>query len=106
MKQAWDRYQSLVPFEGSENGLTYIYPVTDEATDSRLEQQDPGKIGTEQTLIARFLDWDWETATNFGCGTGAHFQLFDREEKKNCLLIGIDKLSLAIQRHLIQRAKR
>lgn len=86
----WVKYIFDIQSKEDEGEQTYTYPVTDYSTDSKIAKQDPAKDTTEQSLISKSLDWDWKVAIDFGCGTGAHFNRFDKVEHKDSLLIGID----------------
>ena len=86
----WEKYVVDIQSKEDVDEQTYTYPVTDYSTDSKIAKQDPVKDTIEQSLISNSLDWDWSVAIDFGCGTGAHFDRFDKVEHKDSLLIGID----------------
>ena len=90
MKSAWKKYLERAESSDDEMAHEYIYPVTDKATDTKLQKQDPGKSTREKSVVSLLLDRYWEVAIDFGCGNGAHFQLFDQQRKSDRLLIGID----------------
>ncbi len=90
MSERWKEYLTRISGQDAIGPPDYMYPVTDEATDTRFKQQDPNKHTLEQTLIAKLLDQDWTVAIDFGCGTGAHFLLFDQHGRSDELLIGVD----------------
>lgn len=90
MSERWREYLTRISGQDAISPPDYLYPVTDEATNTRLKQQDPNKHTLEQTLIGKLLDQDWTVAIDFGCGTGAHFLLFDQHERSDRLLIGVD----------------
>jgi SAM-dependent methyltransferase len=90
MHEAWIMYLKQVSAQNQKTRMKYKYPVSDQTTDSRLLIQDPNKLDVEQLLFLQFLERTWRTAIDFGCGTGANFMLFDGENRKDCLLIGID----------------
>ncbi|MGY5876795.1 MAG: class I SAM-dependent methyltransferase [Candidatus Thorarchaeota archaeon] len=90
MSERWKEYLTRISGQDAIIPPDYKYPVTDEATDTRLKEQDPNKHTVEQTLIAKLLDQNWTVAIDFGCGTGAHFLLFDQHGRSDGLLIGVD----------------
>ncbi|MFW9797731.1 MAG: class I SAM-dependent methyltransferase [Candidatus Thorarchaeota archaeon] len=75
--------------KGNDEGQ-YTYPVTDHDTDLKIEKQDPEKSTKEHSFISEILNWDWEIAIDFGCGTGANFAFFNKEDKSEATLIGLD----------------
>lgn len=72
------------------NAGTYTYPVTDRRTNDNVEKQDPGKLHREKSLYRKWLDREWQVAVDFGCGIGANFPCFDRQQNKSKFLIGLD----------------
>ncbi len=80
----------LVP-EQETHGSDYVYPVSDEKTDQKLETlQDPGMRLREQTIYRDFLRDRHGLLIDFGCGTGANFKYFDRPENSDAVLLGIE----------------
>ncbi|MFX1476293.1 MAG: class I SAM-dependent methyltransferase [Promethearchaeota archaeon] len=90
MSEDWLEYLRKVASPTDRSRPAYVYPVTDEVTNTRLQQQDPNKHTLEQALFSAMLQDAWRVAIDFGCGTGAHFFLFDGHEHRKNLLIGID----------------
>ncbi len=90
MSEAWMKFLLKVIAQKHVSGTEYKYPVSDETTDSRLFVQDPKKLDIEQLFFLQFLERNWTTAIDFGCGTGANFTLFDGKNRSDSLLIGID----------------
>lgn len=90
LKEGWKKYLDIAASSDEETPHEYIYPVTDESTTTKLRKQDPDKLTREISIVSQLLNRNWQIAIDFGCGTGAYFQLFDQQGKKNCLLIGID----------------
>jgi SAM-dependent methyltransferase len=86
----WYKYLTQIESRTKATRSNYLYPVTDEATNTRLQLQDPNKETQEQALITTMLEEPWQVAIDFGCGTGAHFHLFDGQQHRKNLLIGID----------------
>jgi len=107
-KEKWKKYLDRVESSEDETYHKYNYPVTDNATNTKLQKQDPDKPTREKTIVSQILDRNWEVAIDFGCGTGAYFRLFDQQGRDNCLLIGIDpdcsriRLAQAAARKLIR----
>ncbi|MBD3230240.1 MAG: hypothetical protein GF329_18825 [Candidatus Lokiarchaeota archaeon] len=89
MKEKWKNYLSKFKSKKIRN-IEYSYPVKDLDTDSNVLKQDPAKINRENKLISNFLDRKWRVAIDFGCGIGSKFNLFDKKNYKNNLLIGIE----------------
>ena len=88
--EEWQEYLRRLESTIGWSQIAYTYPVTDEATNMRLQLQDPNKHTLEQSLISSMLQETWQVAIDFGCGTGAHFFLFDGREQRKNLLIGLD----------------
>ena len=90
LREAWEKYILEIQTNANNDSELYRYPVTDHSTDSKIEKQDSEKCNTEQSFISQILNWDWEVAIDFGCGTGANFPFFDQPETKDSIMIGID----------------
>ena len=90
MKAKWNNYLDSLISREKYIKKRYKYPITDIITDQVLFVQDQKKFNREKSLISESINREWQIAIDFGCGTGANFNLFNIKKDNDQLLIGIE----------------
>lgn len=71
----------------------YYYPASEAITDKFERSMDPYKLRREALAIELLLQFNWNSALDYGCGVGRYFHLFDRtasHERMDRSLLGIE----------------